>query len=328
MTGYSKLKVSLAAGMFGGIVVGCGPGFTPASLVDKVRVLAIQADPAEVQPGGSLTYRALVAAPDRAGESLVYTFVACTAGPEGCLEQSEALAAAGGDPTLGNELYQQTSVRYGFGNFQGEEIEAVGANLLTPASVLNYTPTPEEGANVQVTFIACMADACSEAGVEGGGTDLLSILDVLPPGESALAVKRARVSTSTSPNHNPVFTSLEIPQLQVEVPDGGAFTPATTEPLTLVAHLPDDVVEAYLYLTDDGVTESREERPYLRWYSTAGDFDASSTGLVENPEGGWTSTIVFNPPDPLEDFTVWAVIWDRRGGMAWISAHTKLNEEL
>lgn len=327
MNGTRRIKVGGSAGMLGVVLVGCGPGFSPASLVDKVRVLAIQADPAEVGPGQSLSYRALVAAPDHEGETLVYTFVACTTGPEGCLEQSEALAAAGGDPTLGNEIYQQTSVRYGFANFQGEEVEAVGANLLTPASVLNFTPTPEEGANVQVTFIACMADACSEASTEGGGTDLLSILDTLPPGESALAVKRARVSTSTTPNHNPVFTTFEVPDLGVEVADGGAFTPVDSEPLTLVVHLPDDAVEAYLYETDDGVTESREERPYLRWYSTAGDFEASSTDLVVDPDGGWTSSIVFNPPDPLGDFTLWAVIWDRRGGMAWISAHTDLSEE-
>lgn len=302
--------------------VGCGPEFTPRALVDELRILAVQAEPPEVAPGEEVTYRALVVHPEGEGALLVYGFVQCTPTLGGCLELVEAEAEAGGDPELAQDLYLETSMRFGAAPVVDGVIEALGANLRAPTSLLAGVEDPAEGANAQLSFFVCEAERCLASGLseEAGGSPGI-------PEGAEVALKRVRVSTGEAPNHNPTVARLEIAT--------GAAAPTTLEAgdegvvpaggdVELTAFIPRADVEPYQFTSDDGLTEARDERLYVGWYATAGEF-AYNTSLVDAAGGAepsasvvWTLPAAGDVPGGLVD--IYVVVWDRRGGLGWITA--------
>lgn len=301
----------------------CGPSLDPRSLVSGLRLLAVQAEPAEVEPGAEITYRALVTDPGQDGAPLVYGFLQCTPGAAGCLEQEEALAASGGDAEAAEIAYQKTSVRYGLGTVEDEILVAVGANMQAAETLLDGAANPEEGANNQVTAFVCDAETClsgvSPSAEAAGG---------LPAEASVIAVKRARISTSAAPNHNPVFLDLRV---GVDAGAGGGASAADPvppqltvgQPVTVAVTLPLEAAEPYVYVTDDGVPESRTERLYVGWYATGGEFE-SSTSLLEEVGGQLVGQVSFTPPAAEASLGVYAVAWDRRGGIGWITGRIEV----
>lgn len=295
----------------------CGPGFDPSSLVDELRVLAIRAEPAEVLPGQTFSYRALVANPQADAQPLIFNFVQCTPSAEGCLEYSEALERSGGDEAAAQNDYNKTSIRFGLDFGSATTLEPVGANLTASTSILEGASNPEEGENAQGNFIICKGDACGSESAEAFGADAL------------LALKRVRISQSESPNHNPEISGLRYGSDVGEpgdelVANQGRFPVQAQVPVSLWAELPESAVESYAYLNDDGQVEDREERPYLRWYATGGEFEASTSALEFNDdEGVWQSEVRFLPPAqelwPENGLVLYAIIWDRRGGLGWIT---------
>ena len=62
----------------------------------------------------------------------------------------------------------------------------------------------------------------------------------------------------------------------------------------------------------DGIAEDRIEEPYATWYSTEGGSIGELWTLYPHLETEWTAGSYG------QTGTWWAVIRDRRGGMAWI----------
>ena len=78
---FKKLTSCLSAIALATAAIGCAPDFDPFNLVDKPRILAVQADPPELKPGERAQLRALVYAPDQAEVSYHWQWCPFTTGP-------------------------------------------------------------------------------------------------------------------------------------------------------------------------------------------------------------------------------------------------------
>ena len=310
-------------------LAGCDPGFDPRTLVTGLRILAVQAEPAEVEPGQDMTMRALVAYPGQSDSGLVYGFIACTPSESGCIESEEALVAADGDEAQAEVEYQKTSVRVGAGLVSNGLLVATGANLTTPSTILEGAADPIEGRNYQVQFFACDAEACLDGDSVSGGVDAI---DDLPPEVSVLGIKRGRVSLSEVPNSNPTVESLELVNDGgdiISVLNGGKLSVGGGQIVTLSAVLPQGTSETYSFINDDGESEERVERMYVGWYSTAGEFSEATTLVdADSSTSEERSQVEFELPAQTdlngESVGVYVVVWDRRGGIGWLTADLEI----
>jgi len=75
--GMRRVRMSGVAAIALALAAGCGSPFPPDSLVERLRVLAVQADPPEVGLEGSVALSALVADPGGGGRPLVFTWALC-----------------------------------------------------------------------------------------------------------------------------------------------------------------------------------------------------------------------------------------------------------
>ena len=73
-----RAPIALALLVF---LVGCADEFTPASTVNKLRVLGIRSEPAELRPGEAATVSALVMDPSRPGKANTLVWFACDPDP-------------------------------------------------------------------------------------------------------------------------------------------------------------------------------------------------------------------------------------------------------
>lgn len=260
-----------------------------SSLVDRPRVLAIQAEPPEVEPGGTVAFSALIADPfEELGGSV---WIACLdGGGFGCPVD---LAGLGDEPTP-------------------EELAAAG--------VIGFTPGLDP---VWVAPEDALDDLSEEARLEGTSAtvQVASFPSQGDAGEEVdfndveVAYKRLIVSEALTPNNNPVLESWRVdgtlvPADSVVVVDAG-------QEYDLSVELGPDSVEQYIYVNSDGVEEERSEEPYLSWYGTAGGWDGSLTVPLNGFDGPLTAT--FRAPEEPGEGTWYVVARDRRGGQAWLT---------
>lgn len=262
--------------------------------IDRLRVLAVAAEPAEPRPGDAVTFTSLVVSPDVAVASTVW-FACLTGGDDfGCAIDEELLE--GLDPSA---------------DLSAEDLEALYA-----AGFIGAEPWLPPVWNVPLDALDALP---SEARAEG----LTAIVNVtaIPEGEGLdqedleLAYKRVPVSESPAPNRNPWITAITVDG--VEIPEGTVVSLDRGQPYSIGVTLPDEAVETYPFLNKDGVEESRTEEPYLTWYTEAGEFDQTND-LWPYFEA------IYYPPDRSEsesqsEARLWVVVRDRRGGMAWAS---------
>ncbi len=162
--GERGIGILLAASL---ALAACSPDFDPASKVDRLRVLAIRADPPEIQP---VPAAGAAAAPDRAaltafvlrpdfdsdpGRRTTVVYLACMPAPGDPTPTPCAAIAGLDDPTV----------------------------LLAPAAQ-GGCGSPTAGAPAAIAFAGvevCQAGACGPAAVNAGGTPV-----ALPPPELAI----------------------------------------------------------------------------------------------------------------------------------------------
>ncbi|MDP2312119.1 MAG: hypothetical protein Q8P41_04380 [Pseudomonadota bacterium] len=259
--------------------------------IDRLRVLGVAAEPAEPRPGDRVTFTSLVVSPTVEVATTVW-FACLTGGDDfGCVVDEALLATL--DPS---------------GELSSDDLEALYA-----AGFIGAEPYLPPVWNVP-------ADALDTLSAEERPEGLTALINVtaIPEGadleadELELAYKRVPVSEATTPNHNPVIASMSVDDVVVEA--GTVVSLDRGQPYTLTVTLADDAAETYTFVNGDGGEESREEEPYLAWYAEAGEFD-QTTDLWPNFEA-----IHYPPEDASEAPTqIWAVVRDRRGGMAWTS---------
>jgi hypothetical protein len=260
-------------------------------MVDRTRLLGVAASPPEVEPGATVAFSALIGRPVGDEELLGVAWIACPVEGDGigfgCATDLTNLDVSSLDPEALAEL--------GLIGFE----PGLAPVYEVPPDLLDDVPAEDRAEGVYV--LATVAAFPLEPALAG---EPLDVADV----ESGY--KRLVVSEAATPNHNPeiaVFTLDGAP-----IPRGA---PVYVDPDQVYAPgivLTEDAVEAYEFAPDGGPVETRAEEPYASWFTTGGEMVESVT-LYPFLDAIWLS-----PPTVGEEGVWYAVVRDRRGGMAWM----------
>jgi len=277
------------------LTAGCyeQPELSESWQLDRLRILAVAADPAEPQPGEDVDFSALVWSPDGVEPTTIWFACLPDAADEFGCEIDPALLSEFENLDPDTLTPDQLAALY-------EQAQAAGLIGVTP--YLDPTWTAPEDA----------LDGLDDLAAQEGVSALVTIQALPADAESAddveLAYKRVPISLADTPNHNPAFDGWSV--AGVDLADGGTASVAAGETVSITAGLSDDSIEDYVYTDDDGTTETRTEEPYYTWYATDGEFDYT-TSL-------WpTTTVRYTAPEGGDGAQIVVTIRDRRGGMAW-----------
>jgi hypothetical protein len=261
-----------------------------SSTVDRPRVLAIQADPPEVEPGASVAFSALIADPFDELDGSVW--IACLdGGGFGCPVD---LAGLSEEPTP-------------------EELQAAGVIGFTPgfepvwqvpSDALDALTEAERLEGLSATVQVASFPAASDGGEEVDFNDV------------EVAYKRLVVSEALTPNQNPTLSAWRVEGALVPQNSTVIVDPGQTYDLSV--ELGSGSVEEYLYVNSAGEEELRTEEPYLSWYGTSGGWPR---GSITVPLNGFDVPLETSWTAPMETGAgEWfVVIRDRRGGQAWLT---------
>lgn len=324
---------------------GCSDQLPPASRVDKMRVLAVRADPPEVGAGDHTTLDALVAQPltPAPAPALSYLWMACREAVSAQLPAPCGITALGnggpdafGDPAPGSETPSGMATC----------TDAPGAPLclLGTTPSVKYAPALDgDQAVTQLLVTLVVAD-------QGAGSALSCARAAASSGTGAppdvdhctIALKRVYVraaGATAARNENPRLAAFTLDGTALA---GGAATfPRATAgqapagaPLAvrrcLAANAGSDGCEAGsgAQQKDDGSWEVL----FVSWFATAGSLDASRSSFGKPgcgecaSDGGDRASVTFTAPDadelalraPGGAVHYWAVIRDDRGGVGWL----------
>jgi hypothetical protein len=259
----------------------------PTWLVDRPRVLGIRAMPAELRPGETARFEALLAAPD-SDEPYTVVWIACPVEGGGigfgCPLDLQAL-----------DLETATPEQLAEAGFIGFE-PLIPPVYTSPQDFLEELDDDErlEGAYVLVQVTAFPADADVE--------------DTLDFNTIEAAYKRLVVSEASTPNTNPILGELTVEGIAVEADVMIHLDP--NQPYEIGIEIPNVAIEEYEYRPSGGDVELRTEEPYVAWFTTGGQLLEEVT-LYPNTQADWVS------PKRGTSGTWYAVARDRRGGQTW-----------
>lgn len=260
--------------------------------LDRLRLLATRAEPAEPRPGDPVTFTSLVHVPDAAPYSAVWF---------GCILGGEAGCSF--DPALLEGLEDLASLT-------PEEQAEVFASL-QEAGLIGLEP----GLAPAWVVPADALDGLTEAEALEGVSATLQIT-LTTEADTELVIRRLPVSRAETPNTNPDVVSLTI--------DGAATVSGDTVTVAAGANVDLEAavaaLEDYTYVTTEGVTETRTEELSWRWYVTGGELGGDGFGPPGNEdEGALASSQGWTAPDAAGSHVLHAVVLDGRGGMGWWS---------
>ncbi|MDP2313688.1 MAG: hypothetical protein Q8P41_12330 [Pseudomonadota bacterium] len=263
--------------------------------LDRLRLLAVRAEPAEPRPGEAVSFTSLGYAPD--GEGWGAIWFACVVGSElGCSFDSTLLDGLADLESMTPE----------------EQVELVAA--LQAAGLIGFEPgfapawTVPEGA---------LAGLTEEEALEGTSATVQVTLTTAPeggPGETELVLRRIPISLAPTPNTNPDIGTFEVQGDALAA--GAGLTGAAGREYEIVATLAGEL-EEYAYVTTAGGSETRTEALEWRWYTDVGTLAAPVSVSVDDPTP--TSDTILWTPDEAGEGVLHAVVLDGRGGMGWWS---------
>ena len=261
--------------------------------LDRLRVLATQATPAEAQPGDTVEFKSLVYQPE--GESLegVVWF--------GCLNDSATSFGCTIDPTLLEGLSEPPTE-------QSEQI--AWFTELQEAGLLGFEPALPPSWEIPSDAL----DEVDEADKFEGVSAFLNLTVIPSDAENdediEVAFKRYPISLNPEPNKNPLLSHFLVGGVEYEADEIPRVQAGEVIDLDIV--FADGSVQDYSYTNPDtGVTEIRTEVPYLSWYTEDGSFD-NTVSLLPYTSVEWTA-----PPTATQSEII-VTVRDRRGGMDWL----------
>lgn len=266
----------------------------PSWMVDRTRLLAIQANPPEVEPGAVVAFSALIGRPPGDDTELGVVWLACPVDDSGngfgCVTDLTGL-----DDSLAT-LDPQALAELGLIGFE----PGFAPVYAVPNDLLDELPAEEraEGAYVLIQVSALPLDVVLTPDAEVDLADIES------------GYKRLVVSEATTPNHNPDVAHFTLDG--TVLPFGAVAYVEPNQVYQPGLQLADGAVELYEFVPTEGPVETRLEEPYAAWYTTGGQLIESVT-LFPYFEASWVS-----PAEVGTEGTWYAVVRDRRGGQAWI----------
>jgi hypothetical protein len=271
--------------------------------IDRTRVLAVAAEPAEPRPGDVVDLRALVVGPEEVG---LVVWVACVTGDDdanGCVGDTSAFSEVFADGAVSPE--EQATLQEA--GLVGVE-PFVPPRWTVPADALDGLPEERRAEGVSAFVNVSVIPGPLDMTGAGEPPDL-------DEADLELAYKRVPVSLTDTPNRNPRVEGVDVDGVRVE--DGATAVLDRGETYTLTPLLASDAVEAYTYVREDGTVETRDEIPWIAFYATDGRFNQTESLY---PELGRTWTA----PETAGTHTVWFVARDRRGGMGWATLRVEV----
>ncbi|HEX7837350.1 MAG TPA: hypothetical protein VF469_07805 [Kofleriaceae bacterium] len=254
------------------------------AIIDRTRVLAVIAEPAEARPGAPVTYTAVVAAPDgpvTAGPA--WAFCVAPKPPsednavsDACLTPAAHLVALGTQPAVTAALPAEGCLDFGPetppGNFRPRDADASGGF---------YQPI--------------RADVAGEVAF---GLSRITCKLATAPGPVAHDYDLRYVA-----NANPTLDPLALPRV-----------PPDTD-VSLTASWPASAAETYLYYDPRSQTlVTRREAMRLSWFATGGRLTVDASAVGETDPATTVSTTWHTPA--AGPATLWLVLRDSRGGIA------------
>jgi hypothetical protein len=303
------------------LIAGCGSDLPSASFIDKLRVLAVRAEPPEVAPG----------APTRLGRLAVEPPVPSATDDAGALAPLSTLWLACGLPSG-----VSVPLPCGVGP------DAPGFQVIGSDAEVSYTP---DGSSLgsdgtgEVLLTVVVADT------PGGAAGCLAGVGQsgLPaePDRCVIALKRLTVSDPARvlapPNANPSLTSFTVED------SGGAPEPLADASMSYASASYAVAGKAMTLATTraDGAAEIKPDGTYealsISWFSDGGKIDGGRSALdppgcssqadcakkppVSGASTSWDPPGAKPQPTAAPDGTVrfWAVVRDDRGGVNWLS---------
>ncbi len=291
----------------------CDYGFKPETLVDQLRVLGVQATPADLRPGESARLSALAPDPSRPGGAVTLLWVGCDADPYGLGRTACADATLLQDPSALTGGTGQLPAGVSLIGFNDTAAWTAPAGLF---DVLDAGDPRRQTGTVGPVVLFAVAEAVSPTATRA---ELQALFERVQRKEvrSVLSLYRVKVPESLERNHGPTLTGLTVDGGLW--PQGAWLTVRPGEPLPLDLRAPPEAFEAYTALTPDGPVASTE-RLLAAWYATSGRFSQERTALGAEVKTAFTPPGSGDPTDPLPPRragTLWAVVRDTRGGQTW-----------
>ncbi len=285
--------------------VGCGGSdMAQEWQLDRLRVLAVRATPAEPRPGDTVTFDSLVYVPPDVILDGVTWF--------GCVPTDSIGFGCEIDPTV-LDGFAELDLATASPTELAELFTA-----LEEAGFIGYQPGFDPIWQAPLDALDGLDDALRQEGRNA----IVNITAIPKDGEEddiELAYKRVPVSENDTPNHNPDVLGITVEGKGFV---GGAgtvedpFVLKAGEEVELAPVLADDAIEEYTYLTSTGAVESRTEEPYWSWYTEGGEF-GQNISLPFLPESPFTYATYTAPKQSGWTGLVAVVMRDRRGGMGW-----------
>lgn len=290
------------------LLLGCGEAFLPETVVVDLRVLGIQAEPAELRPGEAATLTALVKDPSRAAPPTI-VWLGCDPDPFGL-----------GRSACSNPTVLQDLASAGSSGTLPEGIHLIGFNEQARYSVSKdlFSVLPEgdprrlKGTVGQVLALA-VADTVPP-------DKLGDVFKKVQSGEvkAVVALFRIVVREGEMRNTNPVPSRLLVGG-EVIAPGAHALVKQGVDsPVVLEAT--EASFEPYQQTQPDGTVESKTERLISAWYSTSGRFSQPRLALDSDVEDRFSPPGGEEPKDPLPESRegqLFVVLRDARGGNAF-----------
>ncbi|HXU70371.1 MAG TPA: hypothetical protein VN947_13635 [Polyangia bacterium] len=269
-------------------VAGCGNSFDPASFVDKLRLLAVEAEPPEIPFGATSMLAATATNPG--GSTPTVTWDACLLPPPpgtGETVNQDCVSLPEGDPML---------IAFGSG-------DRVTATM--PMLDLTQVGLPDQTNGVYLPV---------RLKLEADGNTLTAFY--------SLRIYVGFLLPGTPPaNQNPTLTDI----VTVPAEDAGASEETPLDPTTPAPVHANDEIDLRALLTGDSqetyqvydgnpattMPRSVTETVKVSWFATAGHFTNDVTG-VDKPD----TALVLDKHLPASGSTIdlWAVARDERGG--------------
>jgi hypothetical protein len=337
--------------LFAVLTHGCNPlDFTTTSEVTRLRVLAIEAEPAELAFGQQVHLNPVIADPWDEGYSVQWMpcieasiggFIACDfenmlvdlANPLGLIALTqEELEFTVDHQTVYDLLAEADPVD----RAEGVPLQFILMLLPRGKTFIDYMPEFDTGRIDDPDYLDEYSQQASDA--------LNGVFEALIR-QSRIAFKRVLVSDLDSvgialhdegecvdlpglvPNERPHlggFIARTEDGDRIGHPSGATLQVPLGDTLLLEPLWNSDDREAYYHVAWSGETECRTENPFFGWYATAGSYDdpdgfASDYSYLD--ANGSPLPIAWRTPREMPDTNpvdAWLVVWDRRGGMSHV----------
>jgi len=281
------------------LLVSCGwnsTSFEPVALVDKLRVLAVRAEPPDVAPGGTTLLSALVVDPDEGSRPLTRLWLVCDPDPANPTLSACSQFATARDPS-----------QFLAGNVPGVHVVAGERPTYSAPDDALAALRPgslEYNRGVEATVLLVLLQG-----------DLSAARD---PSRMLFAIKRIRILDPAvqAPNRNPVLEAVTMDGLPLAAVDETQAVSGATVSLAVSASA--DSAEPFVRFLPDGTRADETESLVVSWYASAGFYpdlyDRSSRAPGEK-------AVALHLPAaadvPAGSVAVWAVMRDARGGVDW-----------